>query len=72
MMMTRGARPGLECESLEGRRCLSHVVVFPAASLPIQRVDAMAERAHTAALNAVVQGRASNVVFLGDSITQWF
>jgi lysophospholipase L1-like esterase len=72
MKMTRGARPGLECESLEGRRCLSHVVVFPAASLPIQRVDAMAERAHTADLNAVVQGRASNVVFLGDSITQWF
>lgn len=72
MLKTRRARPGLDCESLEGRRCLSHLVALPAPSLPIERVDALAERAHSANLTAVAQGRASNVVFLGDSITQWF
>jgi beta-glucosidase len=71
-MKKRRARPNLECDILEGRRCLSHLVAFPDASLPIERVDFMARKAHTADLKAVVQNRASNIVFLGDSITQWF
>jgi hypothetical protein len=68
-------------EPLEDRRLLTPVAVaIPAAKLsflntsptttPLQRTDADAVSAHAAALAAVAAGKASGVVFFGDSITQ--
>jgi lysophospholipase L1-like esterase len=71
-MKTRRSRRALSCEALEDRLCQSGLSVIPDASEPIPRYDTLAEARHLECLAAVESGQASNVVFLGDSITQYF
>jgi lysophospholipase L1-like esterase len=61
----------LEWDILEGRRCPSLTVGTPTANQPIERFDPVAETERTIDLAMVQAGQASNVVFLGDSITQF-
>jgi lysophospholipase L1-like esterase len=60
----------LEWDILESRRCPS--LAYPGPEQPVERFDALAVTEHAVDLATVASGQASNVVFLGDSITQWF
>jgi lysophospholipase L1-like esterase len=75
-MSTPRQRCSLECEVLESRRCPSTTAgtsfVYVAPDQPVERFDSLAVTQHAADLAAAAAGQASNVVFLGDSITQWF
>jgi lysophospholipase L1-like esterase len=61
----------LEWDILEGRRCPSMTVATPSANQPIERFDPVALTERAIDLATVQAGQASNVVFLGDSITQF-
>jgi hypothetical protein len=62
----------IEWDILESRRCPSLTVYFPAADQPVEHLDPQSVAEHAIDLAAVAAGQASNVVFLGDSITQFF
>jgi lysophospholipase L1-like esterase len=62
----------IEWDILESRRCPSLTVPFPAADQPVEHLDSSSVAEHAINLAAVAAGQASNVVFLGDSITQFF
>jgi hypothetical protein len=71
-MKTRHARRVYAFDALERRECLSSTRVYPAADQTVPRYDGMSLQRHLAALAAVESGKESNVVFLGDSISQYF
>jgi lysophospholipase L1-like esterase len=71
-MKNRRATRSFGFDALERRECLSALNVFPAATEPVPRYDSTYEQRHLAALAAVESGQASNVVFLGDSMIQYF
>jgi lysophospholipase L1-like esterase len=62
----------IEWDILESRRCPSLTVPSAAADQPVEHLDPQSVAEHTIDLAAVAAGQASNVVFLGDSITQFF
>jgi lysophospholipase L1-like esterase len=62
----------IDWDILESRRCPSLTVYFPAADQPVEHLDPASVAEHSIDLAAVASGQASNIVFLGDSITQFF
>jgi lysophospholipase L1-like esterase len=77
-MKSPSAKRHFDWDRLEGRSCPSHAVApmpvpvpLPSPTLPIERIDAYSLTKHQADLATVATGKDA-VVFLGDSITDWF
>lgn len=70
--MKQHTKRHIEWDALEGRLCQSTAVVGFIPELPVMRTDRIGISGHTRDLAIVASNKANNVVFLGDSITDWF